>query len=146
MQEGHNNMLNANPLPPKAGLPYEAPYGYFESLPHKVQARMQQVPRARLGAVKQWAGWALAAVVLAMGWMVWGLLPAQNAVDKSLSALPEETISEYLLTHSEPHTLLLLADAENIDWPLVKTPAGLSEKELLDWVENEEIINVMMDI
>lgn len=146
MQEGHNNMLNANPLPPKAGLPYEAPYGYFESLPHKVQARMQQAPRAQLRASRQWAGWALAAVVVAMGLMVWGLLPAQNAVDKSLSALPEETISEYLLTHSEPHTLLLLADVENMALPLVNTPTGLSENDLLDWVENEEIINVMMDI
>lgn len=146
MQEGHNNMLNANPLPPKAGLPYEAPYGYFESLPHRVQARMQQAPQPRLGAAKLWAGWALAAVVVVVGWMVWGLFPAQNALDKSLSALPEEVISQYLLTHSEPHALLLLADVENIAWPFENTPAGLSENELLDWVDDEEIVNVMMDI
>lgn len=143
MKEGQNSIVKTNNLPPKANLPYEAPYGYFDNLSHRVQQRMQSEP-----AAGQWGyapvAWlsAAAVVLLGLGWM-WTQWSLEERAAQELSALSQDEISQYLLTHSDAPSLLVMAESEQIDWQLATHWQELNDKELMQWVEEAEILNAM---
>jgi len=146
MQKGQNDVLKNDILPPKVTLPYEVPYGYFEHLPNRVIQRLQAEEKPTgLGFRQPWK-WSLAALMLVAIGCLWMLRPEINQTQKALSAVPQDEITQYLLTHSDPPALMVMAATEEIEFAWDGTIANLSDQELIEWVEETEILNVMEEL
>jgi hypothetical protein len=128
-------------------LPFEAPYGYFENLPNRVWGKIPQSrpvsiwmqPVFRLGL----AGFS--ALILAT--FVWW--PTNNAhqTQKELNQLATTEIADYLLAHSDPQGMVLLAQVEPINWEeILPWQDDLNVEEVLPWVDESDIIAAWEEI
>lgn len=128
-------------------LPYEAPYGYFENLPNSVWGKIPQdrlapfwlQPAFRLGM----AG--LSVLILAT--FIWW--PENNAhqTQNELNALATTEIADYLLTHSDPQSMVLLVQVEPMNWEeILPWQDALNVEEVLPWVDESDIIAAWEEI
>lgn len=128
-------------------LPYEAPNGYFENLPNSVWGKIPQArpapfwrqPIFRLGL----AGFSALILVFFIWW------PENNAqqTQKELNELATTEIADYLLAHSDPQGMVLLAQVEPINWEeILPWQDDLNVEEVLPWVDESDIIAAWEEI
>ena len=129
-------------------LPYEAPFAYFEHLPEKVWNKVQ--------AEKQPAFWMLPAfryslaglsVVMVLAWWVWNPASNSQTTQAELNGLATAEIADYLLQHSDPQGMVVMAQAEPLDWEeILPHHVALPEEEVLEWLDESEIIEAWEEI
>lgn len=126
-------------------LPYQAPYGYFESLEARTFAKIAAKPAAK----PLWQGYlAYAGVALLLlvasyaGWQ--SQQPATPDWEQLLSEMAHDTKADYLLNHSDPYALYQLVDQQAPladDW----LPA-LEPDEALLWLEADNFETLMTEL
>lgn len=126
-------------------LPYQAPYGYFESLEARTLAKIAAKPAAK----PLWQGYlAYAGVALLLlvasyaGWQ--SQQPATHDWEQLLSEMAHDTKADYLLNHSDPYALYQLVDQQAPladDW----LPA-LEPDEALLWLEADNFETLMTEL
>lgn len=126
-------------------LPYQAPYGYFESLEARTFAKIAAKPAAK----PLWQGyWAYAGVALLLlvasyaGWQ--SQQPTTQDWEQLLSEMAHDTKADYLLNHSDPYALYHLVDQQAPladDW----LPA-LEPDEALLWLEADNFETLMTEL
>lgn len=146
MATGQNNIVKDNILPPKSSLPYDAPYGYFEHLPHRLQQRMNIQPANTGLGLAPWVWLSMGMMVVIAAWFFWQSTPHESDIQNELSALSEESIGDYLLTHNDPPALMVMAEYEQIQWPWKEATQAWSDNELLQWVDEADILNAMEEL
>jgi hypothetical protein len=125
-------------------LPYHEPYAYFEHLPERTLARMQST-----GQAVPWyrqpvfaAGMAIIPILLAV-FLLWR--PGLGERQPTLADLDSALLMEYLLTHSEPHQFISMADelglVELPDWSAMLNPDQLQE-----WLEEEDLNETLYEL
>lgn len=127
-------------------LPYQAPYGYFESLEARTFAKIAAKPRVK----SLWQGYlAYAGVALLLlvasyaGWQSQQPATTQD-LQQQLSQIDHEAKADYLLNHSDPYALYELNDLETpaaADW----LPA-LEPDEALLWLEADNFETLMTEL
>lgn len=126
-------------------LPYQAPYGYFESLEARTLGKLQAQPVAKSlwPAYLAYAGVAL--LLLVAGYAGWqSQQPAQHDWQQLLTEIDHEAKADYLLSQSNPYALYQLADFETAaaeSW----LPA-LETDEALQWLEAETLETLMTEL
>lgn len=127
-------------------LPYQAPYGYFESLEARTFAKIAAKPAAK----PLWQGYlayaGLALLLLVASYAGWQSQQPANPQDlqQLLSQIDHEAKADYLLNHSDPYALYQLVDQQAPladDW----LPA-LEPDEALFWLEADNFETLMTEL
>lgn len=126
-------------------LPYQAPYGYFESLEARTFGKLQTQPARR----PLWQGYlayaGIALLLLVAGYAGWQSQQApSNDWEQLLSQIDHEAKADYLLSHSNSDALYQLADFEAAaaDHWLPELEAD----EALHWLEAETLETLMTEL
>lgn len=127
-------------------LPYQAPYGYFESLEARTFAKIatKPAPKSLWQGYLAYAGVAL--LLLVAGYAGWQSQQPANPQDlqQLLSQIDHEAKADYLLNHSDPYALYQLVDQAAPladDW----LPA-LEPDEALLWLESDNFETLMTEL
>lgn len=127
-------------------LPYQAPYGYFESLEARTLAKIAAKPAPK----SLWQGYlayaGLALLLLVAGYAGWQSQQPATTQDlqQVLSQIDHEAKADYLLNHSDPYDFYQLVDQAAPlanDW----LPA-LEPDEALLWLEADNFETLMTEL
>lgn len=126
-------------------LPYQAPYGYFESLEARTFAKIAAKPAAK----PLWQGYlayaGVAVLLLVASYAGWqSQQTSTNDWEQLLSEMEHDTKADYLLNHSDPYALYQLVDQQAPladDW----LPA-LEPDEALLWLEADNFETLMTEL
>lgn len=122
-------------------LPFEAPYGYFENLPNKVWAKTQVEP-AKIFWKQPTFRYGLASfLLLSLAWWIWKPVSSLDATQEELNALATVEIADYLLTHSDPQGMVLMAQTAPVNWEeILPSHVAISAEDAWSLVDESEII------
>lgn len=126
-------------------LPYQAPYGYFESLEARTFAKIAAKPAAK----PLWQGYlayaGVAVLLLVASYAGWqSQQTSTNDWEQLLSEMEHDTKADYLLNHSDPYALYQLVDQQAPladDWLPVLEP-----DEALLWLEADNFETLMTEL
>ena len=125
-------------------LPYQAPYGYFESLEAKTWSKLQAKPAVKplLQSYLAYAGVALLLLMACYaGWQ--SQQPVANELQQLLSQIEHDTKADYLLNRSDPYAIYQWVDFDAVanDWL-----PELEADEALHWLEAETLETLMTEL
>jgi len=128
-------------------LPYEAPYGYFENLPNKVWAKAQQQPNVFFWMQPALRYGLASLLVLSLAWWIWKPVDSLEATQTELNEVAAVEIADYLLAHSDPQGMVLMAQAEPLNWEeILPSHVSLNAEDAWPWIDESEIIAAWEEI
>lgn len=128
-------------------LPFEAPYGYFENLPTKVWAKAQQQPKVVFWLLLAFRYGLAGLLTLSLAWWIWKPVNSLEATQAALNEVTAVEIADYLLVNSDPQGMVLMAQAEPLNWEeILPAHVSLNVEDAWPWIDESEIIAAWEEI
>jgi hypothetical protein len=126
------------------GLPYQAPYGYFENFEGRMLRRLETEATPQGGIFGRWLprlALPLAAAVMLVVALLWYQQTISPAAALAAAAADEKT--EYLLLHTDAVSLLLASDETT---PLELPASWLNEEDAAAYLESADLEILMSEL
>ncbi len=129
-------------------LPFEAPYSYFDHLPNRVWSKLEQKPQSAFW-MRPVLRYSLSSLFIGLlGWWFWlGYQQPEAVTQSELNQLATADIAAYLLQHSDPQGMMLMAQTEPIAWDeILPGHVELQPEDALQWLDESEILEAWEEI
>ncbi len=126
------------------GLPYQAPYGYFENFEGRMLRRLEAEANPQGGLIGRWLP-RLALPMAAASMLVVALFWYQQSVSPAaaLAAAAADEKTEYLLLHTDAVSLLLASD----DRTPIELPASwMNDEDAAAYLESADLEILMSEL